>query len=213
MYPTYKLSRRKNAQPEKMCDIVCDKVKDRGRTVNRANVYAEATIPKVFSKRCYEKFHRTHKKTSVPESLFAVFLWILRNLQERLFLQDCTRRLGLIIAVSIAVKRVPANETVNYETRTKVYVLIWARSVSYWQGQVRWKSRFQKQAFADFKMGILKNLVNFAGKHICWSLVLIKLQFWGPTTLLKKIPTQVFSCEIYKIQKKNCFEEHLWTSA
>ena len=148
--------------------------------------------------------------TGIP---FCCFLVNFAKFARTPFLQNCTRRLGLIIAVSIVVKRVPANETVNYETRTKVYVLIWARSVSYWQGQVRWKSRFQKQAFADFKIGILKNLVNFAGKHICWSLVLIKLQFWGPTTLLKKIPTQVFSCEIYKIQNKNCFEEHLWTSA
>ena len=66
--PTYKLSRNN------MCDIVCDKVKGRGRTVKRASVYAEAAIRKVFSKRCYEKFHRTHKKTSVSESLFHVFL-------------------------------------------------------------------------------------------------------------------------------------------
>ena len=199
MYPTYKLSRRKNAQPENMCDIVCDKVKDHGRTVNRANVYAEATIPKVFSKRCYEKFHRTHRKNISTGIPFCCFLVNFAKFAKTPFLQHCTRRLRLIIAVSIVVKRVSANETVNYETRTKAYVLIWSRRVSYWKGQVRWKSRFQKQTFADFKIGILKSFVNFAGKHICGSLFLIKLQFWGTTTLLKKIPTQVFSCEIYKI--------------
>ena len=36
---------------------------------------------------------------------------------------------------------------------------------------------------------------------------------WEPATLLKKAPTQVFSCEICKLFKKNYFEEHLWMSA
>ena len=48
---------------------------------------------------------------------------------------------------------------------------------------------------------------------MCWSLFLIKLQLWEPATLLKKAPTQVFSCEICKLFKNNYFEEHLWTSA
>ena len=51
------------------------------------------------------------------------------------------------------------------------------------------------------------------GKNMCLSLFLKILEFWGPTTLLKKTPTQVFSCQIYKLFKKNYFEEHLWTSA
>ena len=29
-----------------------------------------------------------------------------------------------------------------------------------------------------FKMGFLKNFANFTGKHLCWSLFLIKLQAW-----------------------------------
>ena len=36
---------------------------------------------------------------------------------------------------------------------------------------------------------------------------------WGPATLLKKTPTQVFSCEIYKVFKNYYFEEHLWMFA
>ena len=36
-----------------------------------------------------------------------------------------------------------------------------------------------------FKIGVLKNFVNFAEKHLCWSLFLNKLQAWKPTTLLK----------------------------
>ena len=36
-----------------------------------------------------------------------------------------------------------------------------------------------------------------------------KLQAFRPATLLKKIPTQVFSCEIWEILKSTYFEEHL----
>ena len=50
-------------------------------------------------------------------------------------------------------------------------------------------------------------------KNLFWSLFLIKLQFWGPVTLLRKTPTKVLSCEICKLSKNNYFEEHLWTSA
>ena len=40
-----------------------------------------------------------------------------------------------------------------------------------------------------FKLGALKNVANFTGKHLCWSLFLIKLQTlkaWRPATLLKR---------------------------
>ena len=41
------------------------------------------------------------------------------------------------------------------------------------------------------------------------SLILKKLQFWGPATLLKKAPTQVFSCEFCELFKNTYFKEHL----
>ena len=56
------------------------------------------------------------------------------------------------------------------------------------------------------KKDVLKNFVNLIGKHLCWSLFLIKLKAQADT------PTQVFSCEIYKIFKKMYVEEHLWTN-
>ena len=37
-------------------------------------------------------------------------------------------------------------------------------------------NKFKKQVLADFKLGVLKNLVNSTAKHLCWSLFLIKLQ-------------------------------------
>ena len=36
------------------------------------------------------------------------------------------------------------------------------------------------------KKRVLKNFPNFTGKHVCWSLFLIKLQALGPATLLKR---------------------------
>ena len=70
-----------------MCNIIFEKAKGCGRTVNVESVCAEAAV-------------------------------------RRLFLQNSTGRLLLIIAVSIVAKGVLVNETVNYETRTKAYVLI-----------------------------------------------------------------------------------------
>ena len=43
------------------------------------------------------------------------------------------------------------------------------------------------------KIGVLKNFSNFTGKHLCWSLFLIKLQ-------------QMFSCEICEIFRKTYFD-------
>ena len=46
--------------------------------------------------------------------------------------------------------------------------------------------------------GVLKNLVIFTGKHLCWSHFLIKLQ---PCNYGKETPTQVFSLHIRKFLK------------
>ena len=53
-----------------MWDIGSERAKINGGTVNRTSLYAEATIQRIILKRCYEKFHKTHKKTSVPKFLF-----------------------------------------------------------------------------------------------------------------------------------------------
>ena len=56
-----------------------------------------------------------------------------------------------------------------------------------------------------FKMGVLKNFANFTGKHLCWSLFLIKVL----TNFIKNSPTQVFSCEMWKNFKNTFSTEHL----
>ena len=53
-----------------------------------------------------------------------------------------------------------------------------------------------------FSIDLLKGFAHFTGKHLCWSLFLIKFQASRPAA-------QVFSCEISKIFKKTFFTEHL----
>ena len=66
----------------------------------------------------------------MPESLFWCFLVNFAEFVRTPFFQSSTGRLLLIIAVSIIAKGVLANETVNYVTQTKAYLLIGAGSVS-----------------------------------------------------------------------------------
>ena len=37
-----------------------------------------------------------------------------------------------------------------------------------------------------FKICVLKNFTDFTEKHLCWSLILVKLQTWFAATLLKR---------------------------
>ena len=54
----------------------------------------------------------------------------------------------------------------------------------------------------SLKTGTLKNFADFSGKHMCWSLLLIKSQIWRPATLLKRDSI-----------KSSYFEELLQTTA
>ena len=66
------------------------------------------------------------------------------------------------------------------------------------------------------KKGFPKNLANFTGKHLCWSLFLIKLQAFRCIPVKFAcvfLLTQVFSCEICQIFQNTYFEEHLQTTA
>ena len=71
---------------------------------------------------------------------------------------------------------------------------------------VQVKNRFQKQSFAVFKLGVLKNFVNSTEKHLCRSLFLIKLQTSYNSS--KHFNTGVFLCKI----SNNTFltEEFQW---
>ena len=60
---------------------------------------------------------------------------------------------------------------------------------------------FEKNVLKLLKKAVLKNFTIFTGKHLCWSLFLIKL------------PAFRFSCEYCEIFKKTYLEKHLWTAA
>ena len=53
------------------------------------------------------------------------------------------------------------------------------------------------------------SFTRFTEKHLCWSLFLIKLQAWRPTTLLKETPTRCFPVNTAKLLTA-FFIEHLW---
>ena len=63
----------------------------------------------------------------------------------------------------------------------------------------------KKQPEVFSEEGIFKKFANFKGKHLCWSLFLIKLQ--------KETPTQIFCYEIFEIFKNTYFEERLRATA
>ena len=75
----------------------------------------------------------TSSKTSLQRKLFLVtFAKFVRTP----FLRTTTGRLLLIIAVSVVVKGELPNENLNHDTKTKAYVPILVRSVSYQKGAV-----------------------------------------------------------------------------
>ena len=58
-----------------------------------------------------------------------------------------------------------------------------------------------------FKIAVLKKFAIFTGKHLSWSLFLIKMQGFMPATLSKRDSnTGVFS----RIFKNSLFIEHVW---
>ena len=73
---------------------------------------------------------------------------------------------------------------------------------------LKFKSDHQR---CSMKNGVLKNFINFTGKHLYWSLFLIKLQTWGlePAAFLKRDS----NTGIKEHLKNTYFEEHLQTSA
>ena len=49
------------------------------------------------------------------------------------------------------------------------------------------------------KQGVLKNFANFTEKHLCWCLILIKLQIFRPVTLLKRLRHKFFPAKSTKL--------------
>ena len=58
---------------------------------------------------------------------------------------------------------------------------------------------FDKPPEVFCKKGILKNVANFTGKHLCWSVFLIKLQAWRLAVSKLSTLTDVFPCKSCKL--------------
>ena len=98
-----------------------------------------------------------------------VFSCVFAKFVRTHFLQHTiTARLILIIAVSIVVKGESANETVNYDTKTKAWVPVWASIKKGSPGERTGFRSSLSQMF--FQKGALKYFVNSTEKHLCWSL-------------------------------------------
>ena len=52
--------------------------------------------------------------------------------------------------------------------------------------------------------GVLKNFTEFTGKHLCWSLLFIKLQVGG-CNFIKETLAQAFFCEFCEISKNTSY--------
>ena len=95
-----------------------------GQSTERVFIQKQLSGPKCFFKkgvmRNFAEFTRKH----LYQNPFVVFSCEFREICKNTFLQNSTRRLLLIIAISIVGKGVLANETLNYEARTEAYVLI-----------------------------------------------------------------------------------------
>ena len=102
----------------------------------------EVLMQKQPSERFFEKMLKEFKRKDPCRNLFFwCFLVDFAKFVRMPFLQNSTVSILLIIAVSIVGKRVLTNITVNYDTKTKAYVLIRARSVKLLKREVQVKEK------------------------------------------------------------------------
>ena len=109
-----------------------------------------------FKKRCSYKFHKIHRKTPVPESLFLNKVPGLRRYP----------------IVCVAYFEQIFHEVFDWGFASFKLV------ATYCRGVVRTLS-LQKQSYIFFKTVFYKNFVMFTGKHLRWSL-------FRPATLSKR---------------------------
>ena len=140
---------------------------------SQENIFAEISF--------FDKVKLCRSATSLKTTIWhKCFLVNFTKSVRKLFLQNTTRRLLLIIALSVVVKGELANETVNYDAKTKAYVPFWARSVNYRAVQV-------KEQVSE--VVVLKNFVNSA-RNSLFNKVTSLAGSWKETS-----STQVFSAK------------------
>ena len=64
-----------------------------------------------------------------------------------------------------------------------------------------------------FKTCLLQSFAQFTEKLLFWGLLVKKIAYWGPGTLIKNTREQASSCVFCKVFRNICFVEHLRTTA
>ena len=140
----YKLS-RENTQLENMCDIIFEKNKISWWDSKQNECLCRSSRPRRSLKKALWKISQNSQENICAGTvkLCRSEFSLKASLQRRCFfvnfakfvrtpfLQNTTGRLLLTIATSTVLTAELANVTVNYDTKTEVYVPIWARSASY----------------------------------------------------------------------------------
>ena len=106
-------------------------------------------MPKFFSYNFRRYRSATSFKTILQRSFFLV---IFEKFLGAPFVQNTTRRLFLIIAVSVLVREELANKTVNYDICKLIYVLQFVHAIS-------------SLLEVFYKKVVLKNFSKLPGKH------------------------------------------------
>ena len=87
--------------------------------------FAEFTRKHMCRNPFFDKVKLCRSATSLKTSLYCrCFLVNFAKFVKKTFLQNTNGRVLLIIAISIVLKEELANETVNYDTKTKPYASI-----------------------------------------------------------------------------------------
>ena len=58
-----------------------------------------------------------------------------------------------------------------------------------------------------FKTGVIRNFVIFTGKHLCWSIFLIKLRTLRPATLFQPHPQKILQHKWFLWKLRNFYEQ------
>ena len=128
-------------------------------------------------------FFKTHRKTPVSESLH----WGKKRL---LYFYEFK------VSKNVAIFTKPNFTSINWTNHSQMFFKIGTTSIN---------RTNRPQMF--FKIGAFKNLAVFTGKHQCWSLFLIKLQVFRPSTLLKR--RLLHRCLSVKFEKSLKTDFHL----
>ena len=138
--------------------------------------YASSLLWNAFRKIKKNKFHRLTEKPMLN-------LHSTRIIYCQLWQQNTSQQWSIPIQSFVKTK-----ELVNMSKIKNNGIKLHTR------GRVSQKTRYAEAATEGF----LKNFVYFTGKHLCWSLFLIKLQAWRPATLLKRLQHKCFPVKFAK---------------